>query len=74
MTAKDSLLAAFVLIAWGVTFLFMRMSLNEVSPMVLGMLRFLLLMFPAVFILPRPQVAWYWLVSYGLAISFGNTP
>ena len=72
MTAKDSLLAAFVLIAWGVTFLFMRMSLNEVSPMVLGMLRFLLLMFPAVFILPRPQVAWYWLVSYGLAISFGQ--
>lgn len=72
MNAKDSLLAAFVLIAWGVTFLFMRMSLDEVSPMVLGMLRFLLLLFPAVFLLPRPQVPWYWLAAYGLAISFGQ--
>ena len=72
MNIQDKLLAVFVVTVWGITFFFMRLALNEVSPMVLGILRFLLLLFPAVFLLPRPNVRWYWLASYGLAMSFGQ--
>lgn len=72
MTAKDWLIALGVIIAWGVNFLFMKFALYDVSPMVLGMLRFLFLLLPAIFFLSRPAVPWRWLIAYGLTISFGQ--
>lgn len=59
-------------IAVGVNFLFMKVSLADVSPMVLGMLRFAFMLFLAVFFLKRLNVPWYWLAVYGLTISFGQ--
>lgn len=72
MTAKDWLIALGVIIAWGMNFLFMKFALYDVSPMVLGMLRFVFLLLPAIFFLSRPAVPWRWLVAYGLTISFGQ--
>lgn len=72
MPIKDYLILASVIIIWGINFLFMKLGLNEVSPSVLGMLRFLCVLFPAIFILKRPQVKWYYLIGYGLTISFGQ--
>lgn len=72
MTAKDWLIALGVIIAWGVNFLFMKFALYDVSPMVLGMLRFVFLLLPAIFFLSRPAVPWRWLIAYGLTISFGQ--
>lgn len=72
MTAKDWLIALGVIIAWGMNFLFMKFALYDVSPMVLGMLRFLFLLLPAIFFLSRPAVPWRWLIAYGLTISFGQ--
>ena len=37
MDIKDSLIALAVIVVWGVNFYFMKLALNEVSPMVLGM-------------------------------------
>lgn len=70
MNKKDSLLAALVLLVWGVNFFFMKVALTEISPMVLGLLRFALLLFPALFFIKRPAVKWYWLAAYGFTISF----
>lgn len=72
MPVKDYLILASVIIIWGINFLFMKLGLNEVSPSVLGMLRFLCVLFPTIFILKRPQVKWYYLIGYGLTISFGQ--
>lgn len=40
MNLKDSLLMMSVIAVWGINFLFMKIALNDVPPMVLGMLRF----------------------------------
>ena len=72
MTPKDSLLAAMVITIWGVNFMFLKFVLQDLSPMVLGMLRFALVVFPALLWLKRPPVAWRWLVLYGITISFGQ--
>ena len=72
MNLKDSLLILLVISVWGVNFLFMKLALDEVPPMVLGMLRFFCVVFPAVFLLKRPNVPWHLLAAYGLTISFGQ--
>ncbi|WP_107726681.1 EamA family transporter [Neisseria weaveri] len=72
MNLKDYLLILLVIGIWGVNFLFMKFALNEIPPMVLGMLRFFYVVFPAVFLLKRPPVPWHLLAAYGLTISFGQ--
>lgn len=72
MSKKDTLIALGVILAWGINFMFMKFALFDVSPMVLGMLRFALLIIPAIFFLPCPNVAYGWLFLYGLTISFGQ--
>ena len=72
MDIKDSLIALAVIVVWGVNFYFMKLALREVSPMVLGMLRFVCVLLPAVLLIRRPPVRWYWLAAYGTTISFGQ--
>lgn len=72
MTARDGLIAFIVVLVWGVNFFFIRLGLTEATPMVLGLLRFILVLFPAVLLVKKPAVAWYWLAAYGLTISFGQ--
>lgn len=72
MNFKDGLIALAVVLLWGVNFFFIRLGLTEMTPMVLGMLRFLLVVFPAIFFIRKPNVSWRWLALYGLAISFGQ--
>lgn len=54
MANKDWLIAIAVILIWGINFIFMKIALFDVSPMVLGMLRFAFLLFPAIFFLARP--------------------
>lgn len=70
MKGQDIFLAALVIVIWGMNFLFIHFALSEVSPLVLGILRFLLVLFPAIFIVRKPDIPWYWLVAYGFFISF----
>lgn len=72
MDTKDALLIAAVVGIWGINFFFMKTALADVPPMVLGLLRFLLVIFPAVLFIKPPKVDWYWLALYGLTISFGQ--
>lgn len=72
MNAKDYLLILLVVAVWGINFFFMRLALDEIPPMMLGMLRFLCVVFPAVWLVGRPPVPLRLLVFYGLTISFGQ--
>lgn len=72
MNARDWLIAFGVVFAWGINFMFMKFALADISPMVLGLLRFAFLLIPAVFFFKCPQLPWFWLILYGLTISFGQ--
>lgn len=72
MSKKDGLLAAIVIIIWGTNFMFIHYALSEVSPLVLGLLRFCSVIFPAILIFPKPDIRWYWLIAYGTFLSFGQ--
>ena len=72
MPLKDVLLALVVITVWGLNFVVIKIGLQGVPPLLLGALRFLLVLFPAIFFIPRPRLPWRWLLAYGLTISLGQ--
>ncbi len=72
MSSFDVLSAVVVVGVWGVNFYFMKLALHDVSPMLLGFLRFGCVLVPMAWLVPRPNVRWYLLAAYGLTISFGQ--
>jgi len=72
MHLRDRLLALAIVIVWGVNFVVIKVGLHGVPPMLLGALRFLLVVFPAIFFVPRPKVPARLLLAYALTISLGQ--
>ena len=72
MLPKDLLLALVVIIVWGMNFVVIKIGLDDMPPMLLGALRFLLAAFPAMLFIKRPQIPLRWLLAYGLTISLGQ--
>ena len=72
MSGLDKLGALLVVVLWGLNFYFIHLGLQDASPMLLGCLRFLFVIFPAIFFIKKPDVPWKWLFVYGLFISFGQ--
>jgi len=72
MPLKDLLLALVVIVAWGLNFVVIKVGLDGLPPMLLGGLRFVLVLFPAIFFIKRPQLPWRWLMAYGTTISLGQ--
>ncbi len=72
MTIKDRLLALCVVVVWGVNFVVMKMGLHDMPPFLLAGLRFLLVVLPAILVVPRPALPLRWLAAYGMTISFGQ--
>jgi O-acetylserine/cysteine efflux transporter len=72
MHARDRFLALAIVCVWGVNFVVIKVGLAGVPPMLLGALRFCLVVFPAIFFVPRPRVPWRMLVAYGATISLGQ--
>ena len=56
----------------GINFYFIHLGLLDTSPYLLGFLRFICVIFPAIFFIKKPDVPWKWLILYGLFISFGQ--
>ncbi|KQT14036.1 EamA family transporter [Ramlibacter sp. Leaf400] len=67
-----ALLALAVVAVWGTNFVVIRAALDELPPLLLGALRFLLALVPAIFFLPRPRVGLANLAGYGLLIGAGQ--
>lgn len=68
MARKDILQALIVVFLWGLNFVWIRIGLNGVPPLLLCVLRFALSAFPAVFFLPKPTISHAKLFSYGFTI------
>lgn len=72
MSPKDLLLALVVIIVWGMNFVVIKVGLDDIPPMLLGALRFMLAAFPAILFIKRPQIPFRWLLAYGATISLGQ--
>jgi O-acetylserine/cysteine efflux transporter len=72
MSRKEKLAAAVLVTIWGLNFIAIKVGLGEMPPLLLGALRFVFVVFPAVLFLPRPNVPLGPLLAYGLTISFGQ--
>lgn len=72
MQGRDILTGLIVVIIWGINFIAIKVGLRDVPPLLLGTLRFTAVLFPAIFFLPRPPVAWRWLIALGLTINVGQ--
>lgn len=68
---QDLCLIMLVILAWGFNFVAIKVGLQEMPPILLGALRFSLLLIPAIFI-PFPKIKLSLLVTYGLSINFGQ--
>lgn len=72
MPLRHTLLALAIATIWGLTFVSIKISLQTLPPFALSGWRFFLAAIPLVFFVGRPQVAWRWLIAYGLCISMGQ--
>ena len=66
MRTRDTGLALLITAIWGLNFSIIKLGLATLDPNLLAALRFTLCAIPAVFLLPRPDVAWHYWVVYGL--------
>lgn len=72
MSTQDKIGALLVVVLWGLNFYFIHLGLQDASPLLLGCLRFFFVSFPAIFFIKKPNIAWRWLITYGLLISFAQ--
>lgn len=76
MPIAHFLLALLVVIVWGLNFLFVKLSLDEFSPLFLCALRFILASVPAIFFIKPPTgvpfrlVVWYGMITFAMQFSF----
>ncbi len=68
MPITHILLAFLVVVVWGVNFLFVKIGLEEISPLLLCAMRFLMASVPAVFFIKPPSVPFKIIVTYGLVM------
>jgi O-acetylserine/cysteine efflux transporter len=70
--ARDVLLAALVALIWGMNFVVIDEGLDGMPPLVLVTLRFVVVVLPAVFLIPKPAVPWRVLLASAAFLSFGQ--
>lgn len=72
MPRRDVLLAAFVVLVWGVNFVAASIAMEVFPPLMLTALRFILVAFPAVIFIKPPGNGWRTVVGVGLAIGMAQ--
>ncbi|OAJ93352.1 EamA family transporter [Vibrio bivalvicida] len=71
MKRNDLLLAVLVMAIWGFNFSMIKMGVTNVHPLLATAARFALAVIPAIFFIARPNVAWRYLVGYGIVFGVG---
>jgi O-acetylserine/cysteine efflux transporter len=69
MPRRHIVLALSVAALWGVNFVAIDYALESFPPLLLAALRFTLVAFPAVLLLPRPPIAWQYVVAVGVFLA-----
>ena len=74
MLLKDKLAAFAVVFIWGINFYFMKVGVSEISPMMLGCLRYILVLIPLyfLFVFHKSDGNGSW--HMGLLATFLNLP
>jgi O-acetylserine/cysteine efflux transporter len=72
MTTRDRLLALAVVTVWGLNFVVIDWGLPGVPPLVFVTMRFILVVLPAIFFVPRPAGRWQDIALVGLLLSVGQ--
>ncbi|MBT0771863.1 EamA family transporter [Kineosporia sp. J2-2] len=72
MSTRDSLLAVMVTVIWGMNFVVIDEGLSGFPPLLFVALRFVVVLLPAVFLIPRPAVPWSTLLLVGTFLSLGQ--
>ncbi len=72
MSRRDQSLAALVAVIWGFNFVVIDWGMGEVPPLLFLAARFLAVLVPAVFLLPRPPVPWRTIAAVGAFMSLGQ--
>jgi O-acetylserine/cysteine efflux transporter len=72
LPARHALLALAVVAVWGTNFPIFKLALGTLPPLLLALLRFVLVLLPAVFFVARPAVPWRKLAAYGGLIGAGQ--
>lgn len=71
MKLHHLLLAILITAIWGVNFSVIKLGLSSVDPLILAGIRFTLCALPALFFIKKPDVAWRYIISYGLVFGIG---
>jgi O-acetylserine/cysteine efflux transporter len=66
MTPLHFAAALLMVTIWGFNFVVIRWGLNDIPPLLLTLLRFVLAAFPALLFVPRPKAPWQLIAGYGL--------
>lgn len=76
MNLRHSLLAVLVAVLWGINFVAIDLGLHpaghDVPPLLFVALRFLLVVFPFIFFIRKPDVGWKAIIGVGLFMSAGQ--
>jgi O-acetylserine/cysteine efflux transporter len=72
LTGRDFAAAFTVVVLWGVNFVVMKFALRDFTPFQLGTARYVFAVLPLVLLIRPPQIAWKWVVFYGLFQGVGQ--
>ncbi|MCL2543144.1 MAG: EamA family transporter [Nocardioidaceae bacterium] len=72
MSRRDCLLATLVAGIWGFNFVVIDWGMGDVPPLVFVAVRFLVVLVPAVFVVPRPDLPWRTILGVGAFMSLGQ--
>ncbi len=72
VTRTDSALAALVATIWGFNFVVIDWGMDGVDPLLFVALRFVVVLVPALFLVPRPDLPWRTIVAVGATMSLGQ--
>ncbi len=65
------LIALGVVTVWGLNFSVIKLGINEMDPLILTGLRFTFAALPAILLIPKPNVSWAILATYGILFGVG---
>jgi O-acetylserine/cysteine efflux transporter len=72
LNRRDIGLGLIVAVLWGLNFIAIKLGLANMPPLLLAAIRFTFVCVPAIFFLPKPPVAWRWLIALGLTLNVGQ--
>ena len=72
VSRRDCLLAALVASLWGFNFVVIEWGMGDVPPLLFLAVRFLVVLLPAIMIVPRPDAPWRTILAVGVFMSLGQ--